>query len=216
MEENAIAHLGFKLGRKSINGMAAFMEGGRIRGKIFSSLGIFVDTNINIVPGTVCAAVVMRIESNLDLAFISVPHFLKVRIFWRLHDPDLVILIFSKFLSKFAFMNPRTRFQEHQQRWQPSNHLWNRRPQKPFSIGCRSYWPGHSKLSPSAFRAALSPSISANGGQVVPKQFGWNGGTVTPGSYWANGITTPSRGWQISQVWESSVSKISIFSTPKS
>lgn len=39
-----------KLGRKSINGMAAFMEGGGIRGKIFPSLGIFVDTYIDIVP----------------------------------------------------------------------------------------------------------------------------------------------------------------------
>ena len=45
--------------------------------------------------------------SNLDLAFISVPHFLKVRIFTGIHPiPDFIIVFFAKFLAKLTFIIP--------------------------------------------------------------------------------------------------------------
>lgn len=93
---------GSKLCRKPINGMAAFMEGGCVRGAPRTAFRIGINIHINIFALAICAALMVSL-CNLDLVFILIPSGLKVRTLASVHTiTNLIIMVFAELLSKLG------------------------------------------------------------------------------------------------------------------
>jgi len=93
---------GSKLCRKPINGMAAFMEGGCIRGAPRTAFRIGINIHIDIFALAICTALMVSL-CNLDLVFILIPSGLKVRALASVHTvTNLIIMVFAKLFSKLG------------------------------------------------------------------------------------------------------------------